>query len=279
MLGLASLAGAGLSIAQNYDAAMGPLARANYKMSGKELARQYDFQKSYDKWKSALDYTYAQQYAENSAKWNVQGLKNANLNPILAATDGNFRGTFGTPSSGGASSSSARGSQSHDAAAAAAMSSAAKQNSLLDAQIRQVDAQTAQVLQKSENDRETGGLTGMWGALHSLATKAGLIRSKQNEHSALSRDENGRLIVNVEKAADLPPNSARSLDGSSHSPSRRGHPWRKYDVQYDKTHQTNFDARLRDLSQWLRSGGFFGNKSTRMDVVRRDSRKFSDVYW
>lgn len=51
-------------------------------------------------WQSAFDYDYARRYAENSAKWQTTGLRNAGLNPILAATDGNFRGTFGQHPSG-----------------------------------------------------------------------------------------------------------------------------------------------------------------------------------
>ena len=35
-------------------------------------------------------YQYARLYALNSPSWTVQGLRNANLNPILAATDGAF---------------------------------------------------------------------------------------------------------------------------------------------------------------------------------------------
>ena len=66
------------------------------------------------KWQKALDYYYdenqyydlAKRYAENSAKWNVTGLRNAGLNPILAATDGNFASTYGSGSSGGSIPSS-----------------------------------------------------------------------------------------------------------------------------------------------------------------------------
>lgn len=167
MIGVSSALGAGLSMLQNYDAAMGPLARANYKMSGKELRRQleeqYQYQKKYDEWKSALDYRYAQQYAENSAKWNTTGLKAANLNPILAATDGNFRSTFGSPSSGGlsASGSSARGSQAHDAAQSAlALENSARQNEMLASQIDQIKAQTKLLEVQTRNAYQTEGLHG-----------------------------------------------------------------------------------------------------------------------
>ena len=60
-------------------------------------------------WQKSLDYLYdstayydlSRKYAENSAKWNVTGLRNAGLNPILAATDGNFSSTYGNGSSSG----------------------------------------------------------------------------------------------------------------------------------------------------------------------------------
>lgn len=52
--------------------------------SGKYL----DLDKEYNNWYKQLEYDWKKQYAENSAKWNVEGLKNAGLNPILAASGG-----------------------------------------------------------------------------------------------------------------------------------------------------------------------------------------------
>lgn len=40
----------------------------------------------------AAQYEYAQRYAENTPSWNVTGLRNAGLNPILAANGGSFGG-------------------------------------------------------------------------------------------------------------------------------------------------------------------------------------------
>ncbi len=79
-------------------------------------------------WQKKLDYYYdenqyynlAKRYAENSAQWNVQGLRNAGLNPILAATDGNFASTYG---SGSSSSGSAHGSASNVSASPSALGS------------------------------------------------------------------------------------------------------------------------------------------------------------
>lgn len=151
------------------------------------------------KWQKALDYYYdenqyydlARKYSENSAKWNVTGLRNAGLNPILAATDGNFASTYGSGSSGGSMPSNGASqnvgfSNSHgsvtpvtesirDFASAALSQSSAKLNSvnsdvasqtapatvkLADANVKRVQAETDQIaantartLADIENDR------------------------------------------------------------------------------------------------------------------------------
>lgn len=65
-----------------------------YYQLQKELDYKYDsgkyldLDKDYNNWYKELEYNWKKQYAENSAKWNVEGLKNAGLNPILAASGG-----------------------------------------------------------------------------------------------------------------------------------------------------------------------------------------------
>ncbi len=65
-----------------------------YYQLQKELDYKYDsgkyldLDKEYNNWYKQLEYDWKKQYAENSAKWNVEGLKNAGLNPILAASGG-----------------------------------------------------------------------------------------------------------------------------------------------------------------------------------------------
>lgn len=66
----------------------------------------FDLDKAYNEWYKQLEYDWSKRYAENSAKWNVQGLKNAGLNPLLAASNGNFSSTFGNSSPVTASRSS-----------------------------------------------------------------------------------------------------------------------------------------------------------------------------
>lgn len=232
MVGVSSALGAGLSVLQNYDAAMGPLARANYKMSGKELRRQleeqYQYQKKYDEWKSALDYRYAQQYAENSAKWNTTGLKAANLNPILAATDGNFRSTFGSPSTGGlsASGSSARGSQAHDAAQSAlALENSARQNEMLASQIDQIKAQTRLLDVQARNAFQTEGLKGNAATVSTVLHKLGDFMSNNSSDTNSARTKADKA-VSVVGAVDKDGSwHSFNKDGSSRSPSEPT--WRK----------------------------------------------------
>ena len=69
----------------------------------------YSFGKKAEKVSLRRQYKYAEKYAKNSPSWTVEGLRNANLNPILAATDGAFSSptvpSVSTPSfSGGGSS-------------------------------------------------------------------------------------------------------------------------------------------------------------------------------
>lgn len=71
--------------------------------------QNYYFGKKSEKNSLARQYYYAQQYALNSPSWTVQGLRNANLNPILAATDGAFSSptvpSVSTPNLGSSGSS------------------------------------------------------------------------------------------------------------------------------------------------------------------------------
>ena len=146
-----------------------------------------------------LDYSLAGRYAQNSAVWDVQGLKNAGLNPILAA-QGGFSGgsSYSSPSSNGSNfvTDTARGdylegirdvasARQADSSAdladvqtdvakgqADSLVSSAKSDSALkaknveiadatkrkiDAEVQQVNANTAKVLTDAINARENGG--------------------------------------------------------------------------------------------------------------------------
>lgn len=54
--------------------------------------------KAYNEWFKQLEYDWSKRYAENSSKWQVEGLKAAGLNPLLAASNGNFASTYGNSS-------------------------------------------------------------------------------------------------------------------------------------------------------------------------------------
>lgn len=189
---------------------LGQTGLLSYGTSKKLSKYNYKLQKRYDKFKSALDYDYAQRYAENSAKWSSQGLLNAGFNPILAATDGNFSGTFGQPSTGGPSPSSARGggNAASDAIGAAnalaQMRNTAKQNELLDAQVKNVEQDTA-------NKKATGGLSGDWAALSSVLQEFGVkdwLKNKLNQTS--SKDATSLLPATIEVFHRIQDNDAKS---------------------------------------------------------------------
>lgn len=80
----------------------------NVTKTNLKYQKQYDLwtqqqDKSYEKWyqnfiydlQNEEYYNLAKKYATNSAKWAVQGLKDAGLNPILAAIDGNLSSSMG----------------------------------------------------------------------------------------------------------------------------------------------------------------------------------------
>lgn len=66
-------------------------SKLSYEMANYEAALNYQYSKLYNEQNFAL----AQRYAQNSAKWSVDGLRNAGLNPILAA-GGGFNANLGS---------------------------------------------------------------------------------------------------------------------------------------------------------------------------------------
>lgn len=80
--------------------------KESWKYYQKQKALDYCYDKNkylpldqyYNEWYKQLEYDWSQRYAENSAKWNVTGLKAAGLNPLLAASNGNFASTYGRSS-------------------------------------------------------------------------------------------------------------------------------------------------------------------------------------
>lgn len=241
------LGGAALSYLGGLDSAGGLSARLGSATqlagSKKSLKQQMLYQKSYDKWKSNLDYEYAERYAQNSARWQMEGLENAGLNPILAVTNGSMAGTFGNASSGTVSSNFHSARQRLDlAGAAAAVSHTAKENALLDAQIKQVEAQTANTLIDARNKRETNGLSGNAAAVSVLAHKLGLGNSARSSDVAMLPDIKKNPLVYVEKAAPISRfSTARGL--------------------------------ASDFVQWMKAGGFFGTPETRRTVIQDEMDK------
>lgn len=77
--------------ANYWDYAVNPLTRYGYSQYWNDAGRNqlYWSQQAAD-YSSALQYKYAQAYAENAPSWNRAGLEKAGYNPILAATGGNL---------------------------------------------------------------------------------------------------------------------------------------------------------------------------------------------
>lgn len=154
-----------------------------YYQKQRELDYSYDANQYFglDKRYAEFEYELARRYAQNSAAWQVAGLRNAGLNPILAASDGNFRGTFGN----GVSRSSGNGGGSAvdvepykvnfeniGSAALQGMNSAAsfantKQNTqtqqsqenLNNTSAEKVKADTAKTMVETANSAKNGGYT------------------------------------------------------------------------------------------------------------------------
>lgn len=74
MLGALAVLGAGTALKAGSDYFKGKIS--NY------------FAEKRSRDQAALEYAYAQRFAENSPSWNVEGLRKAGLNPILAASNG-----------------------------------------------------------------------------------------------------------------------------------------------------------------------------------------------
>lgn len=111
---------------------------------------------------AALEYEYAERYAKNSPSWNVQGLRDAGLNPILAASNGVHTSSW-SPSSPSIPDTNSQFSM-EDALKS-------KQAKLLDAQIQ------GQII-KNENDSKNLGLTGRDATIVRLANELGLTPEK-----------------------------------------------------------------------------------------------------
>lgn len=144
---------------------------------------------------AALQYKYAEKYALNSPSWNVAGLRNAGLNPILAATDG----SFSSPTVPNVKVDN-NPSNSHGGYDPSVISQLRMLNSQKDLNRASALKEFTDALTKLK----TGGFTGHYGALHSLGTSLGF---KSGEIDGILRN------------FGFSPLSKSSPDGSTNSPS------------------------------------------------------------
>lgn len=131
----------------------------NKKDSHSSALLQYDLNKKFNEWlipyQLRKNFQYAERYAKNGPSWNVEGLRAAGLNPILAASGGFHGGSSPSSSvgsSGGVSAPQTHGSSLPSADIIGAINGI-KQNELLDEQIEGEKI-------KNNNAKKNMGLSG-----------------------------------------------------------------------------------------------------------------------
>ena len=133
---------------------------------------------------AALNYKYAERYARNSPSWNVAGLRNAGLNPILAATGGQFSGGSWTPSS-----------------ASVASVNPVKGDPLAVKQLQLLDAEIEGQKIRNENERKNRGLSGNWAGISRILSEA--EEKGSNAAEKVSSFIQNTPLFTVEKRADF----------------------------------------------------------------------------
>lgn len=123
------------------------------------------------------NFNYAALYAKNSPTWSVEGLRKANLNPILAATDGAFSSPT-VPNANGSMGSFSSSGTSFSAGNPIELLNQYKSGKLLDAQRANVEADTIQKAAntkltevKADNESNVGGVGSVWSLGHSLFSR------------------------------------------------------------------------------------------------------------
>lgn len=219
----ASAANLGFNVAQNYMT-----GRQNAAFSWGLYKKQRKLDYEYD---SNQYYNLSRRYAENSAKWQMQGLKNAGINPMLAAINGNI-GTFGPGSSSGslpsvsgsagntdvaANLSSIMGSSNskanatttnalRDSLVSSAKSDAQNKEAQIDvtkATARQIDAQTdnmrantALTAQRTINEERNQGFDSPYGNVQNLFRSARDFINNRYNNSSSSNDIKPKSTTN-----------------------------------------------------------------------------------
>lgn len=134
------------------------ITKSNFKIQKKYDLWTQEQDKAYNKWwqeylyqlQNNQYYDLSKKYATNTAKWAVEGLKNAGLNPILAAGNYNMSSNLGNASPMTTpSASTARGSIHSPSVSSAGP--AASVNAAALSQIQNTSAQTARAKAETDN--------------------------------------------------------------------------------------------------------------------------------
>lgn len=131
---------------------------------------------------ASTQYHYTRKYTKNSPSWQVEGLRKAGLNPILAA-GGGFSPSSWSPSAASSASVSPKDVNILQGLQAKQLE---EQNRLIEAQVEGQEI-------KNENDRKNRGLTGKFGAISRVISEGQeVLDKKQPQINKWIQDSNVR---------------------------------------------------------------------------------------
>lgn len=182
---------------------------SNSSLGGDLTGGWLDYSSSQSKLKYSLkkQYKYAQKYALNSPSWNVQGLRNAGLNPILALNGGNIGDVnmpdASMPSSGSSFSLHTASKLDHDQKQSVTLANTAMAD--------KTKAEELKTLVSSLNDLQDGGSKGVEG----IARMAGRAFGEDRDaYGALAEGIGRRLGKLLGVSATTSAKDSRSNDGN-----------------------------------------------------------------
>lgn len=143
---------------------------------------------------ASTQYHYTRKFTKNSPSWQVEGLRKAGLNPILAA-GGGFSPSSWSPSAAPSASVSPKDV---NILQGLQVKQLEQQNRLLESQVEGQEI-------KNENDRKNRGLTGKFGAISRVISEGQeVLDKKQPQINKWLQDSNNRPRSSKEELAREP---------------------------------------------------------------------------